>query len=140
MSEKKWTARNSTLRPGKPPRRRRSLRSEKRLNRGPGPKRSKRLRPVNPERKARLEREQYGDYADEMIRGKPCHVCEAPSVAAHARKTRGASGKAEHLNRLCPSHEIEVHAIGVLSFERKYDLDLALLAFQLHREWTERQS
>lgn len=122
--------RKTLLKPGKPLQRRTPLRPGGRLKRTP-------LKPVNPERRKRLESEQYGEYADEWIRGHPCMICGAPSVAAHAAKTRGAGGNKRHLVKLCPDHEDEFHDMGKLSFEREYDVDLELAAWKLWQEWKE---
>lgn len=109
--------------------RRKPLRRGGRLKRTP-------LRKKNPERRKRLEAEQYGEeYADEWVRGHPCMICGEPSVAAHAAKTRGAGGKKRHLVRLCPDHEDDFHEMGKLSFERRHDVDLELAAWKLWREW-----
>jgi len=107
---------------GKPPRRRTPLR--------PGTKRlttRKRLEqkvPVkarNHKRHAKQQAKAYGGEYGEWIRQQRCCACGArpPSVRAHAGKTQGAGGKAEHLVPLCWSCEHErLHQWGIETFER----------------------
>jgi len=92
------------------------------------------LHAVNPERKAKLYERNYGEKAD-WIRSLPCLVCGArPCDAAHV-KSRGAGGTSADLVPLCHAHHMEQHAIGVCTFEARYDVDLTLEAHDFHSQW-----
>jgi hypothetical protein len=96
-----------------------------------------RVRPVNPERRARLHAEQFSTHAD-FIRSLPCAVpgcgCR-PVDPAHVR-SRGAGGKACDQVPLCAGpvgHHAEQHRLGIDSFQARHNLDLPALAAHL---WT----
>lgn len=94
--------------------------------------RSARIRPVNPERRARLEAEAYGAHAA-WIRRQPSAVSGRwgtpgdPIVAAHALRTRGAGGKAHHVIPLLLSEERAFHQHGRDTFAAAYAVDLDAL-------------
>jgi len=109
------------------------------------------LRKRNEKRRQKLYAKQYGDEAD-VVRALPCYVCRHAgiqqtkrTVAAHAWHTKGAGGKKDDLLNLCETHEVLLHNIGRLSFERLYDLNLeqavaecaAKVAAELEAEWQE---
>lgn len=93
----------------------------------------------NVERKRQREAEQFGPYA-EWIRKKACIIgggCWTVVQAAH-HHGRGAGGKAEaNLFPCCAEHHSEFHTIGVLTWQRKYGIDLEALTAHLHREYEE---
>lgn len=72
------------------------------------------------------------------IRTLPCTVsgCPGRSVAAHLPRVKRHGDEANMLP-LCVAHHAEQHTIGVKSFGRKYDLDLAALAMQRWGEYAE---
>lgn len=106
------------------------------LQRGPGPKRRARIRPVNPERKARLFREQFGSEAKvKWYRAQECRACGAwPSECAHVT-SRGAGGTDEDMISLCrkchrKQHDQGWSAVGIE--------DPHALATEQHARWLER--
>lgn len=101
------------------------------LRRGAAPTRRKPLPRSNPRRRAQLRKLQYGDHAA-WLRTLPCVLCgRHPSVAAHAAKTRGAGGRAEHCINLCIQHERLFHQKGRSWFEREFSIDLRATAAEL---------
>jgi hypothetical protein len=52
-------------------------------------------------------------------------------------KTRGSGGGADDMIPMLLSLEMEFHRIGVLSFERKYNVNLTKLASMYARRWSE---
>jgi hypothetical protein len=54
--------------------------------------------------------------------------------AAHVR-SRGAGGDSRDLVGLCTRHHAEQHAIGILSFQERYDIDLKAKAEELEMRW-----
>ncbi len=111
-------------------------------------KRSKPIRRVNPERKAKLHERNFGK-RKEAIWAMPCLVAEALGTtsqcwgrieAAHAkgRKMGGCGGDRRWLVPLCTRHHEEAgerRGSKRAAFEEKYDLDLIetaqLIAAQL---------
>lgn len=93
-------------------------------------KRKKRIRSVNPERRAERRAETDGPCAD-LARSLPCLVwsngrslCVGPTEPDHVR-ARGAGGKdAGNVVPLCSGHHSERHTIGIRTFERRYGIDL----------------
>lgn len=83
-------------------------------------KRNTPLAPVNRERRARLDREQYGDKAV-WIRSQPCYVTgrQEDIVAAHV-VSRGAGGKSEHLLPFHALVEADWHQLVDAKFLEKY--------------------
>lgn len=93
-------------------------------------KRKAPLRAENAERKRRLRAEQFGTRAD-AVRLLPCVICGAsPCDPAHV-KSRGAGGTRRDLVPLCRAHHDEQHRTGILSFQRKYAIDLAVQAMAI---------
>ena len=92
---------------------------------------------VNPERRALLHERNYGAHGD-FIRTLPCIVsrvhpsvrtaCEGRVVCAHfdARGMGGCGGDRFSTFPCCVGHHDEQGAIGITSFQERYDLDLAL--------------
>ena len=56
-----------------------------------------------------------------LVRGSPCIVCTRPSDPAHI-KSKGSGGpdSSWNLAALCRVHHTEQHAIGWVTFARKY--------------------
>lgn len=102
-------------------------------------RRKKPINAVNPKRRKRRYVEAFGDKAD-WIRAQNCAVCFAwPSEAAHV-KSRGAGGKAEDLLPLCRRCHASQHRVGVKTFARTHNLDLAKLAAEYEQAWREHQA
>lgn len=97
------------------------------------------LRPVNPERRATRNAEQFGPFAA-WIRSQPCVVgrdCYGPVAACHLR-SRGAGGKAAcNLFPACTAHHTYQHNAGLNAFERRYGLDLTEITERLWRAYQE---
>ena len=104
------------------------MRRRKPLKRGKPPRR------VNPGRKARLHAEAFGDQAAHC-RTLPCCICRAPppSDPAHVR-SRGAGGKDKDTVPMCRQHHQDQHQIGIKTFQRIYEVDLAAIARQIAAE------
>jgi hypothetical protein len=119
--------------------------------RGTGPSRSARLAPVNPSRRARLYREQFGEEA-EVIRRMPCCACwphlyredlplPSPGAArvsdpSHT-KSRGAGGKREHQVPHCRDHHDWFEGQGRHRngrHEERFGVHTGKLANRIHRE------
>lgn len=109
--------------------------------------RKTRLKQVNPKRRARAFERNYGQRGD-PIRAMQCAVrshsssatrCSGRIEAAHvvARGMGGCNGDRRDLVPLCSGHHLEQGAIGILSFQRKYGIDLAGLAAALARQMDE---
>lgn len=97
------------------------------------------LNPVNRKRKAKLNRDHFGEKAV-WIRSLPCVCCGGRDrvEAAHA-KSRGAGGTSEHLvplQHVCHRYQ---HQTGILTFQRERGVDLMAEAERLHEEWIERE-
>lgn len=99
-------------------------------NKGGGLKRV-RLRPVNPERRAKLEARNFGDAA-RIIRAMPCATCgrPGPSQASHvvARGMGGCKGSSEDLIPQCARCHRELEDHGRKTFEAARRCDLRALA------------
>jgi len=68
------------------------------------------------------------------IQAMPCVVCgRAPSEAAHVR-SRGAGGTWRDIVPLCRDHHRIQHAMGIRSFEERFDVDLAAIAATINPE------
>jgi hypothetical protein len=86
---------------------------------------------VNRERLAWLRELQFGDWAQE-IRRMPCAVCSHPPPnEAHHTRSRGAGGTKKALCPLCIFCHAELHALGAISFNEKYGVDLRQKAAEL---------
>lgn len=68
-----------------------------------------------------------------IVRDLPCCVGGFPCVAAgrwqyevhpHHLISRGAGGSDLGVIPLCPAHHAEIHQLGVVAFEAKYNLDV----------------
>jgi hypothetical protein len=78
------------------------------------------LAAINRQRRAKLDREQYGEKAV-WVRAQPCYVTgrEEDIVAAHV-VSRGAGGKSEHLVPFHALVEADWHGLDEAKFEEKY--------------------
>ena len=95
-------------------------------------RRKKGLRRSNPKRRAKLYREQYGEHGA-YVRDHGCvvgHRCGGQIQAAHV-KSRGAGGTARDLVGMCALHHGESHAMGIQTFQKFYEIDLAAEAARL---------
>lgn len=110
------------------------LKRKTELERGPGPERKTRLKPVNSKRKAQRNRDHFGDKAV-WIRTLPCLVCGTTPVEACHAKSRGAGGTSEHLVPMCHKHHREQHMMGVTSFGVVHGVDLMAEAEHYHKAW-----
>lgn len=94
---------------------------------GQGLARSKRVNPINRERKAKLSAQNFGP-CSRMARLSPCVVktCKRlpPHEPAHVR-SRGAGGQDfANVVSMCTPHHREQHDSGIQSFQARYGLDL----------------
>lgn len=100
------------------------------------------VKPINRKRRAKLFSEGFeSEERVEWYRHQFCVVpgCdEGPCHVAHV-KSRGAGGKADDAVPLCTKHHSESHDIGILTFQRKYGIDLPALAVVFARKWKEWQ-
>ncbi len=84
-----------------------------------------RMKRKNPERAAKALAEDFGPQA-ELCRLMGCLVCGmSPSDPDH-HPTRGAGGKDRNTAPLCRRHHDERGARGVVTFQRRYLVDLTL--------------
>ena len=116
-----------------------------------------RIKPVNPERKAKMYRRNYsGPYGDHSsyIRSLPCsikdhqgHLCYGDSQACHVRVRGmgGAKGKWSDLVPLCRRGHLQLDvtcANKAEAFKELYGVDLEALADTLaeftRREWEDK--
>lgn len=75
----------------------------------------------------------YLDY----VHDQPCAIrgCKRrPTQAAHAT-TRGAGGTWEDLLPLCWKHHAEQHTAGILTFQKRYQINLARVAAAVRLNW-----
>jgi len=64
----------------------------------------------------------------DLINGLACVICSViPSQNAHVR-SRGAGGGWADIIPLCQEHHLEQHTLGNKSFQKKYSVDLTLIA------------
>ena len=101
----------------------------------------KRLNPVNRERRATLSEIQYGpeEFTTWLHRLQCCVPgCEARDIEQAHVVSKGAGGTWEDTVPMCRDHHREQHAMGFLTFERKYGCDLRAIAAQVQREWKAR--
>lgn len=73
------------------------------------------------------------------IRGIGCVVCGLCPAENHHVKSRGAGGDYEKIIPLCFTHHQEIHNSGRKTFEKKYDLDLDLMAHIVATLWRVRE-
>jgi hypothetical protein len=108
------------------------------IKRGSGPRRSKRVKPVNRARKAKRWRTSFGSSERvEWMRQLNCCVCgRTPCEVAHVR-SRAAGGTAADTVPLCNRCHREQHVVGVETFAARHNLDLTALAQKYDRWWTE---
>lgn len=87
--------------------------------------RHKRMSPVNRKRKAALWATQYGSLARVIaVKALPSVVSgRTPCVNAHVR-SRGAGGTYRDIVPLTDAEHRELHAIGIASFQAKYNVSL----------------
>ena len=96
-------------------------------------KRRKRLNPVNRERRKREYERAYGKHA-EWIRTHPCAVkfsagCWGRTEAAHTESGgMGRKADARTLIALCHGHHMDLHTMGVETFQERFGKDLESLA------------
>jgi hypothetical protein len=115
----------------------------KELRRGKGPKRGKRIRERNPERRRRESARANGGDRAAWVRALPCilagrHVCEGPVENAHV-KGGGGSRKADARFIVPACHGAHrgpkgMHD-GIKSFAARWGLDLLALAADVERRW-----
>jgi len=104
------------------------------------------IKKVNPKRKKRLYRRNYGERA-EVIREMPCVCadslvyggrieCSGSIQAAHvkARGMGGCNGDRRSLVPLCAAHHRQQGDIGIESFQKMYFLDLEAKASRIAHE------
>jgi hypothetical protein len=101
-----------------------------------------------PKRNAKRGGHRFPKNVDEAyrgwIRGFTCAAsgfrgCDGSVQAAHVR-TRGAGGPDRgNLVPLCAKHHGLQHEMGIKSFEKQYDLDLADMARELERQYDEQE-
>lgn len=98
---------------------------------GQGLSRSKRVNPINRERKERLNASTFGPCA-RLSRFTPCCVpgCKSlpPSDPAHVRSRGAGGGDWANVVPFCRRHHDEQHAIGVQSFEALHKVHLEVVA------------
>lgn len=114
--------------------------------------RRSRVKPINPERRAKTFERAFGADKSAWIRAQPCSVpgcSSAPRTiqAAHAipQGMGSAHGDRSHLVPLCYRHHVEANEYRTtarIDFELRYKLDrgepgegLVLLAAELHERW-----
>ena len=129
--------RYSTLRRGKP------LKPGKPLAQGGKIERSAKLRPVNPERRAKRFMETFHspDFLA-WIRTLDCVVvgCNRRNIQAMHVRSRGAGGKWDEVVPACADHHAESHTLGIRTFASKYALDLPIIARVHASVWTARMA
>lgn len=101
------------------------------LKRGGSLARRTPLKARNPKRLASAWSKAYGssEYLA-FVHAQPCVVpgCEETRIhAAHVR-SRGAGGTWRSVVSMCRDHHREQHEFGILTFQRKYAIDLPALA------------
>lgn len=106
-----------------------------------------RVKPVNEKRRAEELERQFGDLA-KYVRNLSCCVkgCARWAEPAHVHTRRNAGAWREtpdgwsvgNIAPLCHFHHREHHAIGIASFQSKYDLDLEAIAERVGFEFIER--
>ena len=71
------------------------------------------------------------------VRTLGCSVlgCGRRAQAAHAPKTKRLGHDRNNLVPLCAGHHGEQHAMGIVSFQAKYGLDLAKIARKVTRDY-----
>lgn len=90
-------------------------------------------------RRKRFERAYESESRVRWTKRLPCTICRAcPSEVAHVR-SRAAGGTAADTVPLCRQHHRESHAMGIESFQRFYNVDLAAEARAVDEAWRERQ-
>ena len=99
------------------------------------------IRPVNPERKARRFANTY--HSDEFvawIHSMPCCVpgCDERQIEATHIRSRGAGGKWEDVVPMGAAHHRELHQLGIRTFSAKYGIDLPIIARVHAAVWRER--
>lgn len=112
--------------------------------------RQTKLRAVSPRRREkRQRREVYGPLCDH-VRGSPCLVCGKGSDPHHVRSV--GAGHGDWLDRdgervgnvvpLCREHHRELDSVGSgpVTFHRKYNLDLAVEAERIGRDFQNREA
>lgn len=97
------------------------------------------IRAVNPERRDRLFREQYGsEERVDFIHAEPCYVSgEAPPVESSHTPSRGAGGKKVDQVPMKARLHRELHQIGERAFEARHGVDLRELASECDRRYRE---
>jgi hypothetical protein len=126
-SPKKRRAHNSTLPIG-----------ESTLKRSP-------LKKVNSKRRRKASQIAFGEGGGKAawIRSRRCALfglegcgrgAWSSTEAAHV-KSRGAGGDSTHLIPLCRKHHHEQHQLGILTFARRYAVELDAMAVFYESEW-----
>ena len=121
--------------------RRKPLRPGKGLRSRVAPRRRVRIKPVNPDRKARNFRLAYGSHERvEWLLGFPCATCgRVATDPSHvvAKQPQGEGGPDDIIPQ-CRMCHVHLHALGVETFAERYGVDLEALAAQYARLWRER--
>lgn len=84
-----------------------------------------------------------GDLSDcteylDFVRRQICLVCAKRSDPHHV-KTRGAGGSDFLAANLCREHHTEIGQIGILRFEKKYNVDIEKAIREMHRRYAGEQ-
>lgn len=95
-------------------------------------KRSGRIRPFNPERKAKQFDRNFGARA-EAVREMECivgHDCQGDIVAAHvkARGMGGCNGSRRDIVPMCWSHHELQGTMGIVSFQIRFKINMPSIA------------
>jgi hypothetical protein len=76
-----------------------------------------------PKIKKRTKREIVPEHL-EKIRKMDCLACGLSPCDPHHTVSRGAGGSDKTCIPLCREHHVEIHAIGIITFQEKYGLDI----------------
>jgi len=69
-----------------------------------------------------------------LVRAKSCVVCQKGEVDAHHLDSKGSGGSDLSTVPLCRSHHREYHAMGLILFEEKYNVNLWREAWKILHE------
>ena len=101
--------------------------------------------PTNPERRKRERERAYGPpERREWVQGQPSVVSgRTPCVNAHVPDPEGPSGMGRKADArwvvpLTLEEEMELHRVGIETFQARHDIDLTEAARETERQWKER--
>ena len=100
--------------------------------------RAKPIKPVNRKRKQKRSDEAFGSQERrDWMHTFGCVVCHHKPIEIAHVKSRGAGGTADDTVPLCREHHTEQHAVGIVTFQERYDIDLTEKARMYAAWWAE---